>query len=114
MENIHGYGDKSRNVAGDKVLIANLTVPVGPLDYTGLPSSVFGSTFTVPVMDVTFRPTAESYQEEVTEVNPDGSMEETTTTKVPVWVFPRIPAWFNGPCMDVGLVWHETIITTMP
>jgi hypothetical protein len=100
--------------ADDEVFIANLTVPVGPLDYTSLPSSVFGSTFTVPAMEVTFRQTAESYREEVTEVNPDGSIEKTITTKVPAWVFPRIPAWFNGPCQDVGAIFHQTVITTIP
>jgi len=55
----YGHGHNSWNAADDEVLVANLTVPVGPLDYTGLPPSVFGSTFTVPAMEITFRQTAE-------------------------------------------------------
>jgi hypothetical protein len=97
----------------DDILIANLTVPIGPLDYTGLPA-IFGSTFTVPAMDVTFRPIAESWRELVTEVLPDGSTEKVTDTKVPAWVIAHIPAWFNGAYLDAGGIVYETIIDTPP
>jgi hypothetical protein len=95
----------------DDILIANLTVPVGPLDYTGLPP-IFGSTFTVPAMEVTFRPVAESYREESTGVLPDGSTGKTTDTRVPAWVRILIPAWFNGAYFNSGVIVHETVITT--
>jgi len=107
------YGHRSMNAPSSTTFIANLTVPVGPLDYTGLPA-IFGSTFTVPAMDVTFRQITESYLDVETGVLPDGSTEKTTATKVPAWVNPHIPAWFNGPCMDVGFIMQETIITTPP
>jgi hypothetical protein len=95
------------------ILTANLTVPVGPLDYTGLPS-IFGSTFTVPAMDATFRQTAESYRETETEILPDGSTEKTTYIRVPAYVTVHASAWFNYIYWDVGMIVDQKTTITPP
>jgi hypothetical protein len=78
----------------DDVLKANLTVPVGPLDFTGLPL-IFGSTFTVPAMTLTFSGIAEGSRQTTT-ANLPGFTWTQKSTRVPAFVIVDIPAWLNG------------------
>jgi hypothetical protein len=102
-----GYYTKS------EAFIANLTVPVGPLDYTGLPP-IFGSTWTVPAMTLTFRPIAEGYHSEETAVLPSGITIKSTYTSVPAWVRTSIPAWLNMGPADVGTIRKGVVTTFTP
>jgi hypothetical protein len=90
----------------NEVLIANLTVPVGPLDYTGLPS-IFGSTFTVPPLEATFRQITESWQETETMLMPSGT---TTITSIrrDASVSVEMPAWFNADYIASGRINHDS------
>jgi hypothetical protein len=94
------------NVPNDEVLIANLTVPVGPLDYTGLPP-VFGSTFTVPPLEATFHQITESWRETGTTTMPGGT---TTITSIrrDASVSVEMPAWFNADYIANGRINHDS------
>ena len=78
----------------NKSFIANLTVPVGPLDFTGLPP-IFGSTFTVPAMTLTFSEIAAGTRNTITTVQPGFTWTQTSTL-VPAFVIVDVPAWLNG------------------
>jgi hypothetical protein len=98
--NIKTVADKELDVwmerarGHDDIFIANLTVPVGPLDFTGLPP-IFGSTFTVPAMTLTFSGIAEGSRQTTT-ANLPGFTWSQTSTMVPAFVIVDIPAWLTG------------------
>lgn len=98
-----------------KVLIANLTVPV-LLDFTGLPSTIFGSVFTVPAMTLVFRAIDDGYLTEEVLTFPSGYSMKSSHTSIPAWVKASIPAWLSTHALTVSGVisYRETITMTGP
>ena len=117
MENAltcYDNGRKSWNVASAETLTANLTLPVGPLDYTGLPTAVFGSTFTIPAMTLTFTGIADGALEKLTYIVPSGFKYEYQASNRPAFADVDINAWI-GSMHVVGEIGQRfTLIITPP
>jgi hypothetical protein len=96
----------------DIVLMVNLTVPV-PLDFTGLPSAVFGSAFAVPPTTLMFRGIADGFHHEETFTVPSGYKLLTVHTDVPAWVRATIPTWV-GLSEVVGTILYRDTTTITP
>ncbi len=97
------------------VLMANLTVPV-QLDFTGLPSSVFGSSYAVPAMTLMFRGIGDSFPHEETLSFPSGISTTSTHVDIPAWVRVGIPAWLGNHALTVDgtIIYGETLTMNLP
>lgn len=111
-----GYDEYGRcvwNIAGAQTLKVNLTVPVGPLDYTGLPA-IFGSTFTVPSMSLMFTGIADGSPLKETSTMPSGFKYEYKTTAVPAHVKATIPTWIGSSTFAAGGMGKSFTMTSTP
>lgn len=100
-------------IARDVVLMANLTVPVS-LDFTGLPTTVFGSSFTVPVLTMMFRQIGDGFDHQEIQSFPNGYAVKSTHTDIPAWVHVSMPAWGYSPTVSGIIIYHENQTLTPP
>jgi hypothetical protein len=113
MESAWTYSGCGRNSYSNTVtFMANLTVPV-QLDFTGLPS-IFGSSFTVPPMTLTFREIGDGFSHEETTLLPSGYTVKTVHTDVPAWVRVTIPSWGTTATEFAGTLLERDTSTLTP